>query len=447
MRRILQMACGMLAIFACLAYGRPARAFICGGCFGGPPPTLSQQLFDADGAYLARIVSKTEFVVKDDDGEEYTGHYTTFELVETLKPGLADVAPRMHVILDYEHDGLPGDYAVLMGSRLTADEDPFGLYDDDSEELTVDITDLRESKPLFSEERDSTEINWTATETLTWDGYEYLRHLPSPLAESPDGLPSERLAYFLPFLEHPDDVVAEDAYDELNRAEFADLIPLADRLPREKLAKWMINSEDSGLFRRRLYGIMLGLCGQREDAALLRKIALTVPSEDDEDGVELIGIEGAIIGFLMLTGERGLADLTDNVLTRHAASPDSVFHLLDALRFLFHESPETIPADTLRTTLRRTLDRQDSAGTAIEYLSELDDWGSQERVIGLIDACGYESDEIRLAIVRYLQASAGNIADPALRPIAERAVAVLADLKRREPQLFDESREWETLRF
>ena len=64
-------------------------------------------------------------------------------------------------------------------------------------------------------------------------------------------------------------LIADDAYAEFANAPYNEIVPLAKQFPRESLRKWIV-SPDVVPTRLGLYGMMLGLCGNDEDAALMQ---------------------------------------------------------------------------------------------------------------------------------------------------------------------------------
>jgi|GEM_PF-1213791 len=434
MRRIPRGLCYGLAVLVSLLAAHTVSASLC----FLPPPTLSEQVAAADGVYLARVVSRAEFNHQDIDGEQYTIHSTTYEIVHAMKGGLPGVISRAQIIIDQEHDGKPGDLVLLFGTLMREDDDDeeMELIEDDAEEAEA-IAELdAPADAALATVTTTTYLSWEATQSISWAGYDYVKGLPPAVDELGTELRADRLQYFLAYLEHADAIIAEDAFTELDRASFADLISLADHLPRAKLREWLATSEELW-FRRRLYGVMLGLCGGKEDAAVLREISLAAPHPDELG--ERFGVDGVMVGYLLLTGEAGLSDLAQRKLHDQAADVNESYAVLEAIGFLYRESPQSIPVARLRSAVRDLLIRQEMASIAISKLAELADWEVRTEVISLFDACGYEADEIRQAIVHYLQAVASQLDNPSIRAASAQAQATLLELRSREPQLMEQA--------
>src|SRR5262249_28564876 len=140
---------------------------------------------------------------------------------------------------------------------------------------------------------------------VTGVSYRYVKNAPA--AEAPL---TTRLSYYASFLEHAEPLIARDAFKEFDNLGFEELVPLAKQFPRELLRRWILNPEVPGN-RVDLYGRMLGLCGTEEDAAEIEKRIVLAPPVEFR-----WGINGVLSGYLLLTGERGLAVLEENRIKR-----------------------------------------------------------------------------------------------------------------------------------
>ena len=179
--------------------------------------------------------------------------------------------PGERIILSRERTGQPGDLFILLGAG-------------------------------------ETDVIWDTPLAVTETSYQYIKQAPSK--ESPA---AERLKYFVRFLEYPDQMVSDDAYSEFASAPYKDIVPIGDSLPREDLRRWVSNPETSKL-RLGLYGLMLGLCGNADDAQLLREII-------EQPAAELrLGIDGIMGGYVLLTGADGLEVIDAKLRIRISSS-------------------------------------------------------------------------------------------------------------------------------
>ncbi|HUG89562.1 MAG TPA: hypothetical protein VML55_01930, partial [Planctomycetaceae bacterium] len=179
-------------------------------------------------------------------------------------------------------------------------------------------------------------VEWENPKPVTETAYQYAVRAPS--RESP---PEKRLPYYLKYLEYPDPFIADDAYGEFAQAPYADVVSIRDKLPRAQIRDWLSDPE-LGEIRRGLYGLMLGLCGNGADAPFLEELIV-------QDGNEFrLGIDGVIGGYLLLTGERGLAVVERAKIADPDAPASELFSVLAALRFFWTYGEDRISRDRLR---------------------------------------------------------------------------------------------------
>jgi hypothetical protein len=206
----------------------------------------------------------------------------------------------------------------------------------------------------------------------------------------------------LKFLETPDGMIANDAYGEFANAPYKDIVPLAKQFPREKLRKWLA-SPDVPATRLGLYGLMLGLCGNEEDAALMQaKIGETT------DGFRL-GIEGVMSGYLLLTGEKGLETIEKSKLQSKEVPFSETYAAMQALRFLWTYGNGRIPAERLKASMRLLLERPEVSDLVIADLARWKDWSIQSRLMEMYGAEEYNIPSIKRSIIRYMIASTKDV--------------------------------------
>jgi hypothetical protein len=93
---------------------------------------------------------------------------------------------------------------------------------------------------------------WATPTPLTPAAVAYLRGLRSLPEEGP-----ERLRYFLGFLESPERLIADDAYNEFARSSLADVTAMRGALERDWVLE-RLRSSETPVHRRRLYWTFLG---------------------------------------------------------------------------------------------------------------------------------------------------------------------------------------------
>ncbi len=261
---------------------------------------------------------------------------------------------------------------------------------------------------------------------LCADSAGYLRTLPAP-----DAAVTERLTHSLAHLGSADEVVAEDAFAEATRFEDADFERHRSLLPRDRL-RVLVDDPDGPADRIGLYGYLLGLCGDETDARRLRRRLLAA------DGFAT-GADGLAAGYLLLTGEDGLANLEATVLTRSDTSPLLAAAVFEAFSFFRTEQPGRFRPDRLRRAACSGLTRPDTADLAVGYLAAGREWAALPDVIALIEAEDENADRRRAAqvtAVRFLQECRRDADAPAaVRTAASQALSHIAtndgDLVRR----------------
>lgn len=352
---------------------------------GQPTVTLAERYARADAALLVEWVSAHPAR----DGQPDS---TTYEIVEVPRGGPGTWKKGGRLTVEGFHAGKSGSLVFLLGNKTAA-----GPVKWDHPPLDV-------------------------TET----SFQYIVQAPGP--EAPR---VKRLEYFVRFLEFPDVTIANDAFGEFANAPAEDIFAVAGKLPREKLRRWLLD-EKTPPGRQAGYGLMLGLCGKEADARLLRERIL------DDSGERRIGIEGVIVGYLLLTGEEGLQMLEKARLQSAAQEDGEIFPVQVALRYFWTYGKGRIPRARLEEAMRMLVSHPTFAESAITDLARWKDWGIQKRLAGLYGTKGYDDERTRTAIIGFMIASTKDVpkdADTALPPHAVAGAEILRELRARDPAL------------
>ena len=153
-----------------------------------PRTTFSERVSRADAVILAQWVSAQRKA-------KQRPALTTFQVVHTAKNPAKAFKRNDSIVLGGYTPGQGGDLFLLIGSRKRG-------------------------------------LQWDEPLEVTETGYQYVIQAPPPETRL-----RERLAYFLKFLEYPDKLIADDAFYEFAKAPFADIVPLADKLPRKRWSR------------------------------------------------------------------------------------------------------------------------------------------------------------------------------------------------------------------
>lgn len=251
-------------------------------------------------------------------------------------------------------------------------------------------------------------LEWNTTLPVTEESYAYMSKAPSP-----DKATVDRLGYYLDYLEHPDELIANDAYGEFANAPYKDITPLKAKFPREKLRKWALDPETSPT-RVSLYGLLLGLCGNDDDAKAMEDF-IVQPSEDYR-----LGLDSMISGYLLIKGADGL-DVIDRAKLVSADMKDKdgkvvkdkdgnalevpfseTYAVVGAIRFMWTYAPEKISKARLKKSMRLLLNRPALVDLVIPDLARWKDWEIAEQLYNLYGKKEYDQRAIKLAIVKFL---------------------------------------------
>ncbi len=278
-------------------------------------------------------------------------------------------------------------------------------------------------------------MDWGSPMEVTNESYQYIRNAPKP-----DLAPSERIRYFVKYLENPDQNISNDAYAEFANTAYGDIVKIVPDMPHDKLQKW-INDPAVSPSRLGLYGLMLGLCGTDKDVPLLEKKILE-PSEEFR-----LGIDGIMGGYLLLTGEQGLQVIDQHKLADKEVPFSETYAGMQALRFMWQYGDGKIPADRLKASMRLLLDRPELADLVIADLARWKDWSVQGKLMEIYGQDEYNIPSIKRAIVRFMMASTKDVAatkdgEPAaaLPDYAVRGAKYLEELEAKDPKTVAEAK-------
>jgi hypothetical protein len=320
--------------------------------------TLAEEMAAMDTVAIGRIVAGTE---TDSDAE--------FEIVRVIA----------------------GDSLVRIDQRLRVNY--FGKAKPDQQFLLMGV--------------DPPDLLWSSPLPISEVAVEYVGAIHDLPTSSID-----RLKFFLQYLEHPDSLLARDAYDEFAKAPYADIKTLGEQFDRPQLLAWI---QDTSLppDRKRLYLVMLGVCGKVEDADLLEKM---LRSEDDNMRA---GLDAMIACYATLKGEAGL-DLIDELFLENTQSQYAdTYAAIMALRFHGTDGG-VIEQERVLQSMRLILNRPELADLVIPDLARWEDWSQIDKLVELFKTADDKSSWVRVPVINYLRACP--------KPEAEQQLEVLKEL-------------------
>lgn len=228
-------------------------------------------------------------------------------------------------------------------------------------------------------------------------------------------LPDEnvkRLEFFIDYLEHPESLLARDAYDEFASAPYSEIIALKPKMDRKQLLEWV---QDTNLppDRKRLYLVMLGVCGEKQDTKLLEKMLTS------DDPNRRAGLDAMIACYITLMGDSGLDLIDKQFLKNEKSQYADTYAAIMALRFHGTDGG-VIKKERVLKSMRLILDRPALADLVIPDLARWEDWSQIEKLTGLFKSADEKSSWVRVPVINYLRACP--------LPKAEKAMAELKEL-------------------
>jgi hypothetical protein len=269
---------------------------------------------------------------------------------------------------------------------------------------------------LLAEPGDQPNAHAWRSKPLSELGFAYVARAPDLRTDA-----AKRLAYFAPFLEHADPLVAEDAYLEFGHAPFDVVEQAAGAFNVAKLRDWIVDPAVPSE-RKAFYGLALGLTAKSAEraanVALLEKLiaAETRPGDDFRTG-----FDGLLAGYLVAKERDAIDLIAKQFFTNPKSAVGDVKHAHKALRF-FHEFGPPEQREAIAAAVEKLLDRPADAAAAITDLARWRDWSVLPRVASLFDQQDFTAPDIRRAIVGYLRACP--------LPTAEQS---LSELRKRDP--------------
>ncbi|MEX0641915.1 MAG: hypothetical protein WD468_04400 [Pirellulales bacterium] len=377
--------------------------------------TLSEETQAADAVVLAKLVKEAAPTASSTEGSGELSSSTgmaTFKVMEVIR----------------------GESAVKSGQEI--DVVYFGPADHEQIFMITGIgTD---------------QIDWITPLPLSAAAVEYARKLPSVPASGAD-----RLAFFQDYLEHEDPLLAQDAYDEFGGAPFSELQELKPRLYHDRLVKWVLDPEVSPS-RRRLYFVLLGICGNDADLPMLEEMIVSNYATKQPFVEELVhtglamggpiglpawvelvklderrkklGLDALIGSYVLLRGPDGLDLVDEQFLKNPGVEYTYIYSAVMALRTLGDEPSTGVPKERLFESMRLLLDNPDFADQVPIDLSRWSDWSVLDRLVEMYK----KSDKnayIRQPVVSYL-----TVASEVPGDVGTRATTALEELEKLDPE-------------
>ncbi len=325
----------------------------CWGCPGCQPTglTFTDEMAEMDVVVLVRLVQAAPQATAQDRSSEISP--AKFEIARVLKgESLARAGEKIETL--YFGDGQKGDSFLILG-----------------------IT-----RP---------KIMWSTPLHLSDKAVDYLVQITKLPKHGVD-----RYSFFQDYLEDEDAILARDAYDEFAKASYATLRAFKDHLRHDQLVDW-IKNPDIPASRRRLYFVMLGICGNEQDLPLLEELMLASDREQRR------GMDMIIFSYLSIRGEAGLKVIEDRFLGNPKCEYSDTYAAIMALRFHASEGIVLKPQHAVQS-LRLVLARPELADLVIPDLARWEDWSVMDKLLELYKSADEKSSWVRVPVVNYLRA-------------------------------------------
>lgn len=206
----------------------------------------------------------------------------------------------------------------------------------------------------------------------------------------------ERLRFFQRYLQDESTMLARDAYDEFAITPYPVVSQLKDEMNHDQLVEW-IKDPEMPADRRRLYLVMLGICGTEKDVPMLEEMLRSTQKSDRT------GLDSLIACYLTLAGKEGLPTVDELFLANKQAPYADTYAAIMAIRFHGTET-DKIPRAALVKSLHHVLDRPDLADLVIPDLARWADWTVIDRLVDLYKAAEADNNWVRVPVVNYMRA-------------------------------------------
>jgi hypothetical protein len=208
-----------------------------------------------------------------------------------------------------------------------------------------------------------------------------------------DKTPPGRARYAVDFLLSSNSEVVASAVAEVSRLEYADLRKLAETLKPEPWLKALQDDKTPAAYVG-TYAVLLGHCGKKEHAAVLRKLL------DDKERPQARTTNYLLIAYVLLDRDNGWQLVCDRIehkdtsfLSRYAA--------LQTARFMHQERQDVIAEKKSLAAIAGILKTPNMADFAIEDLRKLKRWEYCDAILELPGKDGFGAPVLRHAVLRF----------------------------------------------
>jgi len=272
-----------------------------------------------------------------------------------------------------------------------------GVIDESAVQLK--IAPSGNGKPLLLV-RDETWPTWVSVGAIGAEHARWLRVIASGKRGTAmnAGEWRDRVALMVPYLEHPDPLVAEFAYGELAAAPYAALLASRSRIAAPAVRRWL--GDPALASRQSLYLLLLGIAGDAKDAARLE------PQLDATwDAGDTANLGSLIAADLQLRGPARVAWVDEHYLRDSKRATPEIEAALLALS-VHGNANAAIPRDRVIQSYRLFIkEHKDIAGFVAQDLAAWKYWDAVPEYVAIMKSDLRQQYPSRLAIVAYLRES------------------------------------------
>lgn len=200
------------------------------------------------------------------------------------------------------------------------------------------------------------------------------------------------LRFYAQYLNHPDDLVAEDAFLEFARSKDEDVGQVAKTLDPALIRK-LLQKPGLDADRISLFAFLLGSCGNQDDAVYLRQRIAKAKKED------LRALDGMLGGLIAIQPKEGWK-LTQDILASHQEDFLKKFAALRTIRFYMGWKPEESRPKMLAAYKGSILDGE-MADLAIEDLRRWKTWEHTTLILAQYGKATHAAPIVKRGILRY----------------------------------------------
>jgi hypothetical protein len=202
-----------------------------------------------------------------------------------------------------------------------------------------------------------------------------------------------RMRFAVDFLHSPCEEVADSARIEIERASYADLRKVAEKMKAGPLVKALQNSKTSR-DQCRTFAMLLGHCGTKQDATILRKMIDHCAHNENEI------LPGYLLVYVLLEPAEGWQYVTKLSVDRKQSFLHR-FAALGTIRQLAEDRPDIHDLKKCSAAMANILEVPDIADRAVEDLRKWKRWEHCDAILAMHGKAAYDKAYMRRAILRF----------------------------------------------